>query len=102
VRWPNTVEYAAFMIVREAIANALSHAGARTVVVSLDGDVGFMCIRVEDDGVGIPAARQNGVPGHLGIVGMRERAQAIGGRLTIGPGTGGGTVVDFCIEELEP
>ncbi|MDQ7745367.1 PAS domain S-box protein [Hydrogenophaga pseudoflava] len=101
VRWPDTVEYAAFMIVREAIANALSHADAGTVVVSLDGDVGFMCIRVEDDGVGIPAGRQNGVPGHLGIVGMRERAQAIGGRLTIGPGAGGGTVVDFCIEELE-
>lgn len=102
IRWPHAVEYAAFMIVREAVANALSHAGAGSVVVSLDGDVGFMCIRVEDDGVGIPAARQNGVPGHLGIVGMRERAQAVGGRLSIGSGAGGGTVVDFCIEELEP
>lgn len=102
IRWPHAVEYAAFMIVREAVANALSHAGARSVAVSLDGDVGFMCIRVEDDGVGIPAARQNGVPGHLGIVGMRERAQAVGGRLSIGSGVGGGTVVDFCIEELEP
>ena len=100
MRWPDQVEYAAFMITREAIANAMQHAQARAMTVSVDGGPGFLCLRVEDDGVGIAAAACDGVPGHLGIVGMRERAQAVGGRLVVGPGPGGGTVVDLTVEDL--
>jgi PAS domain S-box-containing protein len=99
-RWPEEVEYAAFMVAREAIANAMQHAQARSVTVSLDGDTGFLCMRVEDDGLGIPIDACDGVPGHLGIVGMRERAQAVGGHLTVSPRSGGGTLVDLTIEEL--
>lgn len=99
-RWPDQVEYAAFMIAREAIANAKQHAQARSVMVSLDGDVGFLCVRVEDDGLGIAVGACEGVPGHLGIVGMRERALAVGGLLSVRPRTGGGTLVDLTIEEL--
>lgn len=100
MRWPEQVEYAALMITREAIANVMQHARARSVTVSLDGGTGFLCLRVEDDGVGIADSARDGVPGHLGIVGMRERAQAVGGRLSVGPREGGGTVVDLIIEEL--
>lgn len=102
LRWPDTVEYAVFMITREAVANALRHAQARTVVVSLDGDASFLSLRVEDDGVGIAADAREGRPGHLGMVGMRERAQAVGGTLVVGPREGGGTVVELTIEGLGP
>lgn len=102
LRWPDTVEYAVFMVTREAIANALQHAQARSVSVALDGDAGFLCLRVEDDGVGIAADVREGLLGHLGIVGMRERAQAVGGRLAVGPRAGGGTVVEMTIDGLAP
>lgn len=102
MRWPDKVEYAVFMIAREAVTNALQHAQARSVMVSLDGDAGFVCLRVEDDGVGIAASLSDGVPGHLGIVGMRERAQAVGGHLTVQARADGGTVVDLTIEGLSP
>lgn len=100
MRWPEQVEYAALMITREAIANVMQHASARSVTVSLDGGAGFLCLRVEDDGVGIPPDARDGVPGHLGIVGMRERAQAVGGMLLIASGDRGGTAVDLIVEEL--
>lgn len=99
-RWPDHVEYAAFMIAREAVANAMLHARARMVTVSVDGGPGFLCLRVEDNGVGISADVCGGVPGHLGIVGMRERAQAVGGRLSVGPAAAGGTVVDLTVEDI--
>lgn len=102
LRWPDEVEYAVFMITREAMANALQHAKARTVVVSLDGDAGFLTLRVEDDGVGIADDARDGRPGHLGVVGMRERAQAVGGHLSVGTRNGGGTVVELTIEGLTP
>lgn len=101
-RWPDAVEYAAFMITREAVANALQHAGARSVAVSLEGGAGFLCLSVEDDGAGVAPEAREGVPGHLGIVGMRERAQAVGGHLVVGPRESGGTVVDLTIEGLSP
>lgn len=100
MRWPDQIEYAAFMITREAVANAMHHARAQVVTVSVDGGPGFLCLRVEDDGVGISADVCDGVPGHLGIVGMRERAQAVGGWLSVGPGAAGGTVVDLTVEDI--
>lgn len=102
LRWPDALEYAVFMITREAVANALQHAQARAVVVSLEGGAGFLTLRVEDDGVGITDDARGGRPGHLGVVGMRERAQAVGGRLVVAPRDGGGTVVELSIEGLTP
>lgn len=90
-RWPGDVEYGAFMIGREAIGNALRHADATLVRVLLSGNGQTMELEVLDDGRGIPAGLRHGRPGHLGLVGMRERAIAIGGRLEVEPLPGGGT-----------
>ena len=90
-RWPADVEYAAFMIAREAIGNALRHANATLVRVTIDGDERSLRVRVMDDGSGIPA--ELSCPGHLGIVGMRERALAIGARFTLETTPGHGTAV---------
>ncbi len=95
LRWPADVEYAAFMIAREALANALLHAQATEVVVKLDGTPGWMHLQVIDDGVGLGPDLAGGRPGHLGIVGMRERALAIGAHLEMQKSANGGTVVSL-------
>jgi PAS domain S-box-containing protein len=92
-RWPADIEYSTLMVVREAIANARLHADASLVRVLLGGEDGRLEVDVIDDGTGIPPEMLHGRPGHLGIVGMRERALSIGARFTIAAEPGGGTRV---------
>jgi signal transduction histidine kinase len=92
-RWPSDVEYSTFMVVREAIANARLHARASLIRVLLEGDAQRLDVDVVDDGVGIEPDMQLGRPGHLGIVGMRERASSIGASCSITAEPGGGTRV---------
>ena len=94
-RWPPDVEYAAFMIGREALVNALQHASARQVSLTLDGDAGELRLSIRDDGVGIAPEARAGRAGHLGLVGMRERAFAIGARLHVDSTPGPGTAVEL-------
>jgi PAS domain S-box-containing protein len=102
LRWPDAVEYASFMIAREAIGNALRHAQGTCIRVALDGDPGHLSLRIEDDGVGLEPDNLQGRPGHLGMVGMRERAAATGARLVVERGAQGGTVVALTLEMVEP
>ena len=99
-RWPTDVEYSTFMVVREAIANARLHAHASLIRVLLCGDEGRLAVDVIDDGTGIASDMRHGRPGHLGIVGMRERAISIGARFAILAEPGGGTRV--CLHWQEP
>jgi PAS domain S-box-containing protein len=93
LRWPVDVEYAAFMVAREALANALLHASPHEVVVRIDGAPDWLQLSVADDGVGLSEEMTAGRPGHLGIVGMRERALAIGARMDAHRLMSGGTVI---------
>jgi len=92
-RWPSDVEYAALMVGREALANALAHAQAHRILVSIDGSDSELTMAVSDDGIGLPRAARAGRPGHLGLVGMRERAAAIGATLHLDAPPEGGTIV---------
>lgn len=92
--WLADVEYAAFTIAREALVNALMHARRSEVVVAPNGDEGELRLTVRDDGVGFEPASAAG-PGHLGLVGMRERAQAVLARVRVQRRSGGGTTVSF-------
>lgn len=94
MRWPAEVEYAAFMVVREAVENALRHSGASVITVDLTGSALSLDLTVADNGVGIPAGAGQSV-GHLGILGMQERAQAAGASVTCGRGDEPGTRVTF-------
>lgn len=94
-RWPGDAEYAAFMVAREAVANALHHAQARCIDVRLDGGPGWLRLEVDDDGIGLAPELAQGRPGHLGIVGMRERALAIGAQFEVARRPGGGTGMTF-------
>jgi len=92
-RWPRDVEYAAFMVAREGINNALRHAAPKRVVVALAGDVQHLSLSVTDDGRGLARIEHVVRPGHLGMVGMRERALAIGAVLEIRSSPDAGTTV---------
>jgi signal transduction histidine kinase len=67
----------------EAIRNACSHAQASSIHVELSYRR-HLILQVIDDGIGMdPSFLANGKPGHYGIIGMRERAARVGGRLSI-------------------
>ncbi|WP_341675889.1 PAS domain S-box protein [Niveibacterium sp. SC-1] len=92
VRWPRDAEYAAFMVAREAIANALKHSGCAHLRIALRLAAGGFVLEVEDDGEGLAQDDQQPRAGHLGMVGMRERALGIGAILVVRSGeTGHGT-----------
>ncbi len=82
-------------IVREAIANAARHGGARHVSVTLGARRSKVLLRVVDDGCGIdsPAAKVNPGSG-IGLSGMRSRAHRLGGSLTARRGGAGGTEIE--------
>ncbi|MBP2370623.1 sensor histidine kinase [Pseudonocardia parietis] len=92
---PAQVDRAAFGIVREAVTNTVRHAPeASEVRVSLDRAGGLLRLRISDDGGGVaatPAAGRGRPPGQ-GLRGLTERAEALGGNLTAGPGADGWTV----------
>lgn len=101
-RWPADAEYAAFMVAREATSNAVQHAKATLVRVVLAGDESQFRIEVIDDGQGWPLDTQIARPGHLGVVGMRERALATGARFSIAPNPGGAPSCGWtgvCVDE---
>jgi signal transduction histidine kinase/ligand-binding sensor domain-containing protein len=81
-------------IAREALFNAARHAQAARVELLLDYGVHWFLLEVRDDGRGLgEVAPQEGRPGHFGLVGMRERAAAIGATCTVLSPPGGGTTV---------
>lgn len=90
------VEVAAFRIVMEAVTNAVNHADAQQVRVQVGYDDG-VAVHVSDDGRGLAEDR---VPG-VGLRGMSDRADEVGGRLTVRPGTPAGTTVDAWLPAAE-
>jgi signal transduction histidine kinase len=69
-------------IVREALRNAIQHAGQTEVAVRMEYGAKFLSIAVSDHGQGISEdVLQGGRPGHFGIQGMRERAERMGSSL---------------------
>ncbi|WP_425258938.1 sensor histidine kinase [Rubrivivax sp. RP6-9] len=85
-------------VAREALTNALRHAGARNVLVRLAYDRDALRLKVQDDGRGFPSGTDAGLerPGHFGMAGMRERAARIGGQLNLRSGDQG-TTVTLCV-----
>lgn len=87
---------ALFRILQEALTNVARHAEARTVEVMLERKGADIVLRVMDDGRGFEADGATEAPG-LGLLGMRERATMIGGRLALASSADGGTVVSVSI-----
>jgi signal transduction histidine kinase len=79
------VEVAAYYLVSEALANAAKHADASMVTVAVRTDDGVLVATVRDDG------RGGADPAGGGLTGLRDRVEAIGGRLSIASPPGAGT-----------
>ncbi|REF00436.1 sensor histidine kinase [Thermomonospora umbrina] len=90
---PAAPEVAAYRIVAEALSNTARHAGARRCEVRLAAAADGLEVEVVDDGAGVAAGAGMGV----GLVGMRERAEELGGRCTVSARNGGGTRVHAVI-----
>jgi two-component system sensor histidine kinase UhpB len=88
------VELVIYRVAQEGLTNALRHAGAQTVTVSLTADAERVVLSVRDDGGGMPAELSRGT---AGIAGMRERALLVGGRLSIESRPGQGTEVRLTV-----
>ena len=93
---PSEIERSLLRIAHEAVTNAVRHAGARNVVVDLHFDSDRIHLRVKDDGCGFDpeAAREKTAGKNFGLVGISERARAMGGQLTLESRPGSGTEVE--------
>jgi signal transduction histidine kinase len=94
------VERAVVRIVGEALRNVAQHANAKGGTVTLSYRTDSVEVTIADDGIGFDAAAMTedaAANGHFGLVGMRERAEAVGGALRVDSSTGGGAVITASI-----
>ncbi|SEG43567.1 Signal transduction histidine kinase [Thermomonospora echinospora] len=94
---PLRTRYEALAVLTEALTNTARHAEAGLVTVSLAEEDGQVVLTIRDDGRGFhpeelpDLARQ----GHYGLIGMRERAERVGGTVTVQAVPGAGTTVEL-------
>lgn len=89
---PEDVRIALYRVAQEALTNVVRHAEAKNVWLRLEGGSSSVLLEVEDDGRGFPKETLRSIDS-LGMLGMRERALAIGGELTVEERRGGGTTI---------
>jgi signal transduction histidine kinase len=89
-----------FRIVQQALTNVVQHAGATRVNVAVRPSATGLTVSVADNGRGIPTAALSSRTS-LGLIGMRERASLIGGRIAIHRRTPRGTIVRVIIPNGE-
>lgn len=87
-RVPDGVSFGIYRIVQEALSNALKHSGATEISVRMSADAGCVTVEVSDNG------RGGGKSSGIGVRTMRQRAEAVGGRISV-EGGDDGTVVRF-------
>jgi signal transduction histidine kinase len=85
------VQLALYRIAQESLTNVLRHAAATAATLTLAEDGGFYVLSVRDNGSGPGASKHDS--GGRGLLGMRERAELLGGRLEAGAAEGGGFLV---------
>jgi signal transduction histidine kinase len=89
-RMPDTLRSIVFRNISEAVNNVEKHANATRVSIKAASAAGGIQVEIADDGTGFVVSESLYLPGHLGLVAMRERAQLAGGwcRFESEPGTG--------------
>jgi signal transduction histidine kinase len=94
-RLPAPVEVAAYFVASEALANAAKHAQATVVRLSASYDHGVLTLEVHDDGIG------GADPHHgSGILGLQDRVEALGGKISVESPRGGGTTLSLRLPTL--
>jgi len=79
------------MIAREAIGNAIAHSHASVIEIHISCDQGGIVLEVVDNGIGFTPSETERFDGHLGLIGMKERATAIDARLSLTSQLGDGS-----------
>lgn len=101
-RLPLATEVALYRICQEALNNISKHASARVVTVSLQAGERQVSLKVEDDGSGRAQLPEAAGPGWgMGLLGMRERAEGVGGALNLVSVPGRGTTVEVIVALIE-
>jgi two-component system, NarL family, sensor histidine kinase UhpB len=95
---PDLYETVLFRIAQESLTNVARHAHAQQVSISLSQEQEIIRLRVRDDGCGYDTSKPRA---GLGILGMRERAAAVGGTLMITSQPGHGTMVEATLPRVE-
>ncbi len=92
-RLPGPVEIALYRIVQEALTNITKHAGASQVTIQVQRNGRVLCCAIQDDGTGfdVRAHQSDRRRRGLGLIGMQERMNALGGTLSIESAPGRGT-----------
>ncbi len=85
-------ESALFRVVQEALTNVLRHARANSVEVTAERRGDRLAVTVKDDGIGFEPS-EPGMKGRMGLLGMRERVEMLGGTLSVESAPGAGTTV---------
>jgi signal transduction histidine kinase len=88
-RFAEEIEAAAYFVVSEGLANAIKHAAPTSIQVALSSRDGTLVVEVSDNGGGFEPGASNG----SGLVGLRDRVEALGGTICVESGSGRGTRV---------
>lgn len=100
VRLPLELATILFRINQEAISNIIRHADAKVVKISLSFTTNEVCLQVVDDGQGFAKNllyEQGPHPQKLGLLGIKERAELVGGSVTIETAPGQGVSLQVCL-----
>jgi signal transduction histidine kinase len=96
-RAPLAVKIALLRSVQEALSNATRHGAGQDVSVRVWLDGSMLCLAVSDQGPGfVPEQAETEQTGHLGLAGIRERAELLGGSFQVKAAPGRGAVVQVC------
>jgi ligand-binding sensor domain-containing protein/anti-sigma regulatory factor (Ser/Thr protein kinase) len=97
-RLPQEMEQNLLRIAQEAVTNTLKHSGAGKVWIRLRVEARKLYLRINDDGRGFADSEVfSGTGGHFGLIGMRERAERLGGELRLESEPGNGTLVEVMV-----
>jgi signal transduction histidine kinase len=90
-RFPEPAEAATYYVVSEALTNTTKHACASRAHVAVEERAGFLCLSVRDDGVG------GADPEGSGLIGLRDRVEALGGSIEVSSRPGEGTLIQVAL-----
>jgi len=95
---PPEMEQQLLRIAQEAVTNSMKHAHANKIGIKLQRDAKSLRLRILDDGRGFEERDAFAVHGgHFGLIGMRERAERLGGELHLASQPGAGTEVEVSV-----
>jgi signal transduction histidine kinase len=95
---PPEMRHNLFLIVKEALTNALKHAGAKEVRVQAKTSANSLEIIVQDDGRGFAFSRASSTHDGHGLENMQRRAEAMGGALSVESAPGKGTIIKLAVK----